>query len=769
VTNAWPAVVFSAPVLRRIDGPGRNNLVSAGRLHEVPAGTVLYSQHETGDSFFVVASGAVVLSAVRRGAEVPTVVRTARRSETFGDDATLPGRVRRTTAVAAEHSVVAEIPVNVYRRAVGRSGTEVADQEQRILLRRATLDLLRTMAFTAELSDADLGLVLDAVRYETFERGDHIYYEGDPADRFYLIASGLVQLQNEEEDRLHVCAYLTTGDFFGDDELLEQQPRLVSAVSMGACHVMSMPASALRTLADRNPGVLPRLRRLALDRHVSQRAAVDGAANHTRHVFRDLYRMQMARSLLTIDQDACVRCGHCAWSCSSLYGVARLVRRGDKVLTRVGADEAEKNLLIPNSCQHCKNPVCMIDCPTGAIGRDPQGEVFIREELCTGCGSCSKACPWENIRMAPRSANAPVAESLRLQVTTTRSVTDLFSEVAVKCDLCRNYEAPACVQSCPTSAIARLEPTQDFHDVAHILGTEGGSRRSEWRIGGAVVVAAALLVASATSVLGLGLQARGLVHAASGLGYVAGIAGLVVMLLLAGYVLPKRMVRLWMRRRRDVGAMRDSTDRAAKRPRSKVRPFYLMHLGLGLLVPGIVAVHGGWKVPPGPTGALQIAFWSTVVVGIWGAVVYRLAPRRLARIEREGALPEDLRRERGDLLDRLYRGLSGRSEVVKHVADKILVPYSTGPLAGIALLLSGRTLRSEEQRLRQQVDRALAGRGTGQLAGLDDVIRTVVEMRALPARRLLTGALRSWLSTHMILAGILLALLAIHVVEMSLR
>ena len=769
MTVAWPPVVFSAPVLRRIDEPGRNNLMAAGRLHQVAAGTVLYTQHDTGDSFFVVASGAVVLSAVRRGAEAPTVVRTARRSETFGDDATLPGRVRRMTATAAEPSVIAEIPVTVYRRAVGRSGTEVADQEQRILLRRATLDLLRTMAFTAELPDTDLGLVLDAVRYETFERGDHIYHEGDTAQHFYLIASGLVQLQNEEEESVHVCAYLTTGDFFGDDELLEKQPRLVSAVAMGSCHVMSMPASALRTLADRNPGVLPRLRRLALDRQASQRAVVADACNHTRHVFKDLYRMQMARSLLTIDQDACVRCGHCSWACASMYGVARLVRRGDKVLTRVGSDAVDKNLLIPNSCQHCKNPVCMIDCPTGAIGRDPEGEVFIREELCTGCGSCSKACPWENIRMAPRDKNAPLAQSLQQSVTTTRSLTELFSEVAVKCDLCRNYEAPACVQACPTSAIARLEPTQDFHDVARMLGTEGASRRSQWRIGGPLVVGIGLLAMSATSVFGLGMHARGVLRAASGLGYLAGFVALALMVLLTAYALPKRLVRMWMRRRRDTTTVAVDDRRRSKRPRSKVRPYYLLHLGLGLLVPGVVAIHGGWRIPPGPTGALQIAFWATVLVGIWGAVVYRLVPRRLARIERKGSLPEDLKRERGELLDRLYRGLSGRSDLVKHVADKILIPYASAPLGSIALLLSGRSLRVEQQRLRARVDKALQGRGAKRLAGLDEVVRIAVEMRALPARRLLTGAPRSWLSTHMIFAGILLALVVVHVLEMTLR
>lgn len=770
----WPQAVFNAPVLRRLDAHGRSHIIAAGRLYEVPAGAVLYSQNDTGDSFYVVASGAVVLSATRRGAESPTIVRVAKLSDTFGDDATLPGGIRRTTATAAKPSLVAEIPVNVFRRAVGRSGQEAADQEQRLLLRRATLDLLQTMAFTSELPESDLGLVLDAVRYETFDRGDHVYHEGEPAERFYLIASGLVQLQTEDEDSIHVCAYLTAGDFFGDDELLERQPRLVGAVAMGACHVMSMSAQALRTLADRNPGVLPRLRRLAIDRESAQRAVVAGASDHTtRHVFKDLYRMQMARSLLTIDQDTCVRCGHCAWSCASVHGVARLVRRGDKVVTRVGSDDGEKNLLIPNSCQHCKNPVCMIDCPTGAIGRDPQGEVFIREALCTGCGSCAKACPWENIRMAPRPADAPLAESLRHSVTTTaRSVTDLFAEVAVKCDLCREYSAPACVQACPTGSILRLEPTQDFHDVARMLGTEGRRGRAELRIGGALAVGGALLVTSAATVLGLGLHDRGVLSAASGFGWVAGVVAFACMIMLAGYTLPKRIVTLWMRRRRGdsrVALVPGDPSARAPRAKSRIRPFYLVHLGLGLLVPGLVALHSGLRIPSGPRGALQIAFFATVLVGIWGAAVYRLVPRRLARLERKGALPEDLARERDNLIDRLYRGLSGRSDLVKHIAQRILVPYSSVTLGSVALLVSGRNLRQEEKRLREIVDRVLQGRGEGRIAGLDEVVRVVVEMRALPARRLLTTALRGWLATHVILGGVLLALLVVHAVEMFWR
>ena len=154
----------------------------------------------------------------------------------------------------------------------------------------------------------------------------------------------------------------------------------------------------MRTLVDRNPGLLPRLRRVEADRHeLHERVAGAGDVASTQHVFRDLYRMQMARSLLVIDPTPACAAATAPGAAPSCYGVARLVRRGDKIVAQLATEPrtaaAPRSLLLPNSCQHCQNPACMIDCPTGAIGRDPEGEVFIREELCTGCGACAKACP----------------------------------------------------------------------------------------------------------------------------------------------------------------------------------------------------------------------------------------------------------------------------------------------------------------------------------------------------------------------------------------
>src|SRR5207302_7921105 len=131
-----------------------------------------------------------------------------------------------------------------------------------------------------------------------------------------------------------------------------------------------IPRDVFVVVARRNTALLDGIRRVRGETDIPR--ALPGGAT-TAHVFKDLYRMRVARSLLVIDQDSCVRCGHCAWSCANAHddGISRLVRRGDKVVVQREDDNAPRPgedvvarvvrlakevewapLLVPNSCQH---------------------------------------------------------------------------------------------------------------------------------------------------------------------------------------------------------------------------------------------------------------------------------------------------------------------------------------------------------------------------------------------------------------------------------
>ena len=51
------------------------------------------------------------------------------------------------------------------------------------------------------------------------------------------------------------------------------------------------------------------------------------------------------------------------------------------------------------ACNHCDMPLCMANCPQGAIENDPDtGEVRSDPEKCIGCGTCAKSI--EELRAA---------------------------------------------------------------------------------------------------------------------------------------------------------------------------------------------------------------------------------------------------------------------------------------------------------------------------------------------------------------------------------
>lgn len=791
----WPPAVLDAPVLRGLEARARREIEAAGALRRVRDGEPVYRAGEGGETFFVVASGAVELRAVRRGDAVAEAVRTARPGDSFGEEP-LVGASRRAEAVAVGPVVVAAIPVPLFRRAIGRAGgAEVAARLERTLRRGLVHDVLAASCLGRELDEGAIELAVDAATVRRVERGETVFDEGEPVRELLVLGEGLLQLQTSDGERVRVRGYASAGDLVGAGGLRRGDRRDTSAVAMGASLVVGVPADVVLGLARGDHDLPDRLAGLARAGRAAQDAVVErAAANATMHVFRDLYRLEIARSLLVIDLESCVRCGHCAWSCGSLHGTSRLVRRGEIIVTDDEADlgdrrrsttttwvsgaappreaardedfdvfarAAPRKLLLPSSCQHCENPACLVDCPTGAIGKHPSGEVVIREALCTGCGACVRACPWDNVRLDERPRGAPRPAGVAADL------------VAVKCDLCREWEGgPACVQACPVEAISRIRPLDDVAELraafprrerAPAAEASASTRPPGWSVAGGAALVAVGLAAAAGS-----LAARGVWVPRSGAGFAAGVIAALLVVALASYTLPKRVVRLWMGRRRAgerAGAGEVAPEgEAAPRLRSAVRPHYRAHLALGGLAAAVALGHAPLRGAATVGGALLLGLLATCVLGALGAVAYATVPRRLARLERRALLPEDYPGARDALVDRLHRELSGTSDLVKALADRVLLPYATSPLGPVALLLSGRRLRDEEARLLAMVDAVLEGRGKERLGGLTRLVGTCVEMRALPAQRALTILLRAVVPAHGALGAIVLVLLAVHVI-----
>jgi hypothetical protein len=311
------------------------------------------------------------------------------------------------------------------------------------------------------------------------------------------------------------------------------------------------------------------------------------------------------------------------------------------------------------------------------------------------------------------------------------------------------------VQACPTGSIFRLNPAEEIADVRALFRGEARAPAAQGAAEAVRLVSGAALAAAGIAVAGVVMQGRGLWRSGSGVGFVAGVMAGAGMLALLAYAVPKRRIRGWMRAR--------TKGAEPNRVESVVRPQLRVHLALGLVTMGLALAHARPRAGGGQGAALMDALLLTSLAGGLVAAAYRWIPPRLARVERSSALPEDFARARQDLLDRLYREASGKSDLVKKIFEKILLPYARSPVGPLALIASGRRLREEEERLRRHVDEVLEGRGKERLAGLAELTRIVVELRALPAQRWLLGALRVGLPVHIVTFAVAVALLGLHV------
>lgn len=136
---------------------------------------------------------------------------------------------------------------------------------------------------------------------------------------------------------------------------------------------------------------------------------------------------------MVVDLDKCIGCDSCSAACMQENALDPGIFY-TKVRFR-GASGTVPNVeeyYLPTKCQHCKNPLCVHVCPTGASYKREDGLVLVDHQKCIGCQYCVMACPY-----AVRTLN-------------------IEQEVIEKCTGCPQLldkgELPACVKLCPAHA-----------------------------------------------------------------------------------------------------------------------------------------------------------------------------------------------------------------------------------------------------------------------------------------------------------------------------
>lgn len=367
--------------------------------------------------------------------------------ELIGEAACLNFQPRSATVRAASDQVVVIEMLRNVLDMLRKTREFRADMDERYR-KWALANHLRSVPIFKDLPDAFIDQLRRRVSLVSFEPGQPIVRQGDPADAFYLIRMGHVKVfESYADGQPLVLSYLSRGMYFGEIGLLSAAGvRTANCSALDHVECVRIEKTEFDAMVAQFPEIKARLHDVAEARLAENRAR----ASQTRELSVEKYINQglyQAQSLLILDLEKCTRCDECVRACAQAHdGVTRLVRDGLRY----------DKYLVTTSCRSCRDPLCMVGCPVGSIRRKGNMEIII-EDWCIGCGRCAEQCPYGNINMHPVDHDRRDPVTGEVENPRKAAVCDLCTDMCLEED-----ETPACVYACPHDAAHRVDGQKFF-------------------------------------------------------------------------------------------------------------------------------------------------------------------------------------------------------------------------------------------------------------------------------------------------------------------
>ncbi|HEX8685155.1 MAG TPA: hypothetical protein VF654_01600, partial [Pyrinomonadaceae bacterium] len=199
-----------------------------------------------------------------------------------------------------------------------------------------------------------------------------------------------------------------------------------------------------------------------------------------------------------------------------------------------------------------------------------------------------------------------------------------------------------------------------------------------------------------------------------------------------------------------------------------LRYWMLAHVYLGVAAGLVLLLHGGRTTGGLLTSLLMVSFDAVVVTGIFGVLVYLVAPRVMTSIEGEPLLIEDLRARREELRETLAdvgqrsnehlrefirRKVRGRVFSFRYLLRQYLKREEL-----TALLAAARETYEAEARSLDPESRQL----------LLEAVEATVTLRRVDSLIYLHQLLKLWHAPHVVATSLMLALMLVHVAQVVL-
>jgi Fe-S-cluster-containing dehydrogenase component/CRP-like cAMP-binding protein len=738
---AYTAFLAQLPFFGGVPAEDLSAFANTVLVRQYPQGTDVVVQRQYGHSMFVLMNGAVAIHAIGPDGDSVRLGQLFRPGDFFGEAALL-GRGERTATVTSETPVTL-LEIEKHRfDLLTRRHKSIREHLEGVYHGRAIATYMRTHRYLSLLDDTSRGELGRGAKLKLYQRGDIVVKKGDAADTVMIVKDGVLKATRTSGGAVSILAYFNTHDVVGTSDGSQREYQLEA---VGHCEVIYIQRGAWSMMMMKQPDVARHFGKDDMHRKAAMQEVAGGTVMAAAQAF--LSAGVEVESLLVINLDRCVRCGNCVRACHARHTYTRLDRRGPIFRRRAQIDKRRhEHIMLPSSCRHCRDPECMIGCPTGAIQRFADGDVDINDN-CIGCENCARTCPSGNITMRPLEEN----ERPSPEVT----------KRAIKCNLCRGYDYSNCVHECPRGAILRVDPLRYFEELALVmeaeqrdaiewsrgqakqlglLGTKQHIRaRSTWFIPASFAFAILAIAGIVAATLFTGAPLRG----SSAVGLPLGIGAATCLLAAASQGIRKRL------RNSGLGGLEAWTQ------------FHMVFGAVGFFA---AVAHAGFQVTGVFTTLLLVVFAFEVGTGILGQMIYATVPSQLTKLERHGLarLVEDLYDEEHTLertidelvgtIARTWRALEKKIEAAAgSLHDRMAGSYE--PQAAV-------------QKAKKRLEIALQGTqlGPDERNTLDRILESRCRLLDVNAQLLLHRRLKRWLIAHVATASALIVLVAFHIV-----
>merc|ERR1719195_1946524 len=194
-------------------------------------GKKVISEGDDGDFLFVIEKGSVNCIKMIDGAE--KVVKTCAPGDVFGELALLYNCPRAASVVAQDECICWQLDRESFNHIVKDAAVK----------RRNKYDsFLKQVALISSIDAYERSQIADALKSESYSKGQVIVKQDEPGDKFYIVEEGsLYAMKMTPTDGEKRVMDYKAGDYFGELALLKNQPRAASVlVASDTAKVLSM-------------------------------------------------------------------------------------------------------------------------------------------------------------------------------------------------------------------------------------------------------------------------------------------------------------------------------------------------------------------------------------------------------------------------------------------------------------------------------------------------------------------------------------------------